>query len=134
MPVADTEIRLLNPPVLPTLPGYSQVVVAQARELIVISGQVALDRDGHLVGRGDFAAQADQTFRNVMAALQAAGSGPANLIKLTTFLTDLSHLTTFREVRDRYLDATRPPASTLVGVTALFRPEFLIEIEALAVR
>jgi enamine deaminase RidA (YjgF/YER057c/UK114 family) len=102
--------------------------------LIVIAGQVALDTQGEVVGRGDFAAQTAQVFRNLLDALHAAGAGPRHLVKLTTFVTDLSELAVFRKVRDQFLDAAHPPASTLVQVSRLFRPDFLIEVEALAVR
>jgi enamine deaminase RidA (YjgF/YER057c/UK114 family) len=93
-----------------------------------------LDARGAIVGPGDFALQATQVFRNLVAALEAAGAGPRNLVKLTTFVTDLSDLAVFRQVRDQFLDPAYPPASTLVQVSRLFRPEFLIEVEALAFR
>jgi enamine deaminase RidA (YjgF/YER057c/UK114 family) len=127
-------IQLINPPTLPTPPGYSQLAVVSGGTLIVIAGQVALDAQGTVVGPGDFAAQTAQVFRNLLAALSAAGAGPRDLVKLTTFVTDLGHLAVFRQVRDQFLDAAHPPASTLVQVTRLFRPDFLIEVEALAVR
>jgi enamine deaminase RidA (YjgF/YER057c/UK114 family) len=127
-------VQFINPPTLPTPPGYSQVAVAAGRTLIVIAGQVALDSAGGVVGRGDFAAQTTQTFRNLVAALEAAGASARNLIKLTTFVTDISQLAVFRQIRDQFLDPAHPPASTLVQVSALFRPEFLIEIEALAIK
>ena len=73
----------------------------------------------HLVG--DFALQTTQVFKNLVAALEAAGAGPRNLVKLTTFVTDLSHLPDFRRVRDQFQDPAHPPASTLVQVTRLFR-------------
>lgn len=129
-----TSIRFLNPPSLPTPLGYSQLAVIAGGEIIVIAGQVALDAQGALVGAGDFAAQTTQVFRNLIAALEAVEAGPGNLVKLTTFVTDLSQLAAFREVRDQFLDPAHPPASTLVQVVGLFRPEFLIEIEALAIR
>ena len=127
-------IQRINPATLPTPPGYSQLAVASGGSLIVIAGQVALDSHGQLVGLGNFAAQATQVFRNLIAALDAAGAGPRHLVKLTTFVTDLSYLAAFRQVRDQFLDPSRPPASTLVQVSRLFRPEFLIEVEALALR
>jgi enamine deaminase RidA (YjgF/YER057c/UK114 family) len=127
-------IRFVNPPSLPAPPGYSQVAVVTGGEMIIIAGQVALDAEGALVGAGDFAAQATQAFRNLIAALEAAGAGPRNLVKLTTFVTDISQLAAFRTVRDQFLDPAHRPASTLVQVVQLFRPEFLIEVEALAVR
>jgi len=125
-------IQRISPATLPTPPGYSQLVVASGGTLIMIAGQVALDKQGQLVGLGNFAAQATQVFRNLIAALDAAGASPRDLVKLTTFVTDISHLPVFRQVRDRFLDAEHPPASTLVQVSRLFRPEFLIEVEAMA--
>lgn len=129
-----TTIQLINPPTLPAPPGYSQLAVLSGGDLIVIAGQVALDIHGAVVGPGDFAVQTEQVFRNLLAALEAAGAGPRNLIKLTTFVTDLAQLATFRKVRDHFLHPTHQPASTLVQVSRLFRPEFLIEVEALAYR
>jgi enamine deaminase RidA (YjgF/YER057c/UK114 family) len=127
-------IQRINPTTLPTPPGYSQLVVASGGSVVVIAGQVALDNQGQLVGLGNFAAQTTQVFRNLIAALDAAGASPRHLVKLTTFVTDLSHLPIFRQVRDQFLDAEHPPASTLVQVSRLFRPEFLIEVEAMAYR
>jgi enamine deaminase RidA (YjgF/YER057c/UK114 family) len=127
------QIRLMNPSSLPTPPGYSQIALIGGGQLLVIAGQVALDQQGGVVGPGDFAAQAVQVFRNVVYALEAAGAGPRNLVKLTTFVTDMSNLPAYRMARDQFLDPAHPPASTLVQVPSLFRPEFLIEVEALAV-
>ncbi len=73
-------------------------------------------------------------FRNLRAALDAVGVTPRQVIKLTTFVTDISQLPAFRAARDMFLDPTAPPTSTLVQVSQLFRPEFLIEVEAMAVR
>jgi enamine deaminase RidA (YjgF/YER057c/UK114 family) len=102
--------------------------------LIVIAGQVALDNQNQIVGLGNFAAQATQVFRNLIAALDAAGASTRHLVKLTTFVTDVSDLPVFRQVRDQFLDPEHPPTSTLVQVSRLFRPEFLIEVEAMAYR
>lgn len=123
---------LFNPPALPAPPGYSQVAIVPCGTLVAIAGQVALDDHGALVGPGDVDAQAIQVFRNLLAALAAAGAEPRHLIKLTTFVTDMAALSAFRAARDRFLDPAHPPTSTLVQVQRLFRPEFLIEIEALA--
>lgn len=128
------QIQLVNPPALPTVPGYSQVVTVRGGDLVFVAGQVSLDASGALVGAGDFAAQTRQTFQNLMDALAAVGASAISVIKLTTFVTDMSELATFRAVRDQFLDPAHLPASTLVQVTRLFRPEFLIEIEAIAVR
>ena len=130
----SSTIQRINPATLTTPPWYSQVAVASGGSLIIVAGQVALDNQGQLVGLGNFSAQATQVFRNLTAALDAAGASPRHLIKLTTFVTDLSHLPVFRQVRNQFLDVEHQPASTLVQVSRLFRPEFLIEIEAMAYR
>ena len=125
-------IQLLNPATLPTPTGYSQLATVSGGTLIVIAGQVALDVNGAVVGQGDFAAQTTQVFRNLVAALGSAGATTTHLVKLTTFVTDLSDIGAFRRIRDQFLDKNHLPASTLVQVTRLFRPEFMIEIEAIA--
>jgi len=128
-------IRRLNPPELGTPPGYSQVVDVRAGRIIFIAGQTALDRHGELVGGNDFAAQADQVFGNLSAALQSVGCSASNLVKLTVFLRDMGHLSTYRGARNRFFATVTPPAApavTLVEVSKLYRPDFLIEIEAVA--
>src|SRR5690348_5939154 len=92
-------IRHINPPELLTPPGYSQVVDVRAQRMIFIAGQTAVDRDGKLVGKGDFVAQAEQVFRNLSAGLAAAGADAANVVKLTVFLRDMNDLAAFRDVR-----------------------------------
>ena len=128
-------IRRLNPPDLGPPPGYSQVVEVQAGRIVFIAGQTALDREGALVGKDDFAAQADQVFRNLAVALEAIGCTAANLVKLTVFLRDMNNLDAYREARNRFFAAVSPPAApaiTLIEVSRLYGPEFLIEIEAVA--
>lgn len=129
-------IQYLNPPELGSPPGYSQVVDVKASRLIFIAGQTALDRDGTLVGRGDFTAQADQVFRNLNAALQAVGCDASHLVKMTVFLRDMSNLGAYRESRNRFFTTVVPPAApaiTLVEVSKLYGEDFLIEIEGIAV-
>jgi enamine deaminase RidA (YjgF/YER057c/UK114 family) len=124
-----------NPPELGTPPGYSQIVDISASRIIFISGQTALDQDGNLVGKNDFAAQAVQVFRNLAAALQARGCDAASLVKLTVFLTDMGHLDVYRDARNRFFASVTPPAApavTLVEVSKLYGPDFMIEIEAIA--
>ena|SRR6266516_3878396 len=128
-------ITRINPPELGTPPGYSQIVEVTAGRIIFIAGQTALDRDGNVVGRNDFAAQVDQVFNNLSIALQASGCTAANLVKLTVFLTDMDNLVRYREARNRFFASVTPPAApavTLVEVSKLYGPDFLIEIEAIA--
>jgi enamine deaminase RidA (YjgF/YER057c/UK114 family) len=120
------------PPGLAPASGYSHVVSGTGR-LVFVAGQVALDEHGTVVGPGDLAQQADQVFRNIGHALRAAGASFGDLVKVTTYLTDITALPTVRQVRDRYLDMAHPPASTAVEVNGLVRSEFLIEIDALAI-
>jgi len=101
--------------------------------VVAISGQVALDENGQLVGAGDLEAQARQVFANLDRALAAAGASFADVIKLSFYLTDISRIAVVRPVRDEYVDTARPPASTAVQVGALFMPGLEIEVEAWAV-
>jgi enamine deaminase RidA (YjgF/YER057c/UK114 family) len=89
---ATPSIVRINPPELDTPPGYSQVIDVSAGRIVFIAGQTALDRDGNVVGRNDFATQTTQVFNNLAVALQAAGCTAANLVKLTVFLTDMGNL------------------------------------------
>ena len=130
-------ITRINPPELGTPPGYSQIVDVHAGHLVFIAGQTALDRDGQLVGKSDFAAQAEQVFSNLATALQASGCTAANLVKLTVFLTDMDNLGRYREARNRFFASVTPPAApavTLVEVSKLYGADFMIEIEAIAAK
>jgi len=123
--------HLTAPPGLAPGPGYSHVVTGSGR-MVFVAGQVALDEQGNLVGGDDIGAQAEQVFANLERALRAAGATFEDVVKLNYYLTDIGGLMTVRAVRDRYLSAERP-ASTLVEVKGLFRPECLIEVEAVAI-
>jgi enamine deaminase RidA (YjgF/YER057c/UK114 family) len=125
--------RYINPPGLATPTGYTHVVVAADRRTVYVAGQVALDSTGKLVGAGDFRAQAEQVFANLRRALASIGASFADVVKSTTFITDAKQVPALREVRTRYLDPKHLPASTLLVVSALARPELLIEIEVVAV-
>ncbi len=133
MTTGDANVRFFSPPELPPTPGYSHVAQVTGGRTIHVSGQVALDRYGEVVGEGDLEAQARQVFENLKAALGAAGAGFGDVVKLGFYLTDISRMGVVRGVRDEYVDTDRPPASTAVEVTRLIRDEFLIEVEAVAV-
>ena len=111
--------------------GYSQVVTGRGR-LVVVSGQIAQDSTGELVGPGDPAAQARQVFENLGRCLAEAGAGFGDVVKLTFFLVDAADLPAVREARDEVFDKARPPASTAVQVAALVAPGYLLEVEAWA--
>jgi enamine deaminase RidA (YjgF/YER057c/UK114 family) len=128
-------INRINPPELNTPPGFSQVVDVRCGRIIFIAGQTALNRNGELVGKDDFAAQVTQVFRNVDVALKSVGCTAANLLKLTVYVRDMDNLALYREARNRFFATTTPPAApavTLVEVSRLYGSDFMIEIEAVA--
>jgi reactive intermediate/imine deaminase len=119
-----------RPDGMPPGNGYSHAVAFTGR-MVIVSGQLPLDRDGNLAGP-DPEAQMRQAFQNLSVALAAAGAGMAQIVKLTVYLTDLADLPAFRQVRAEYVSADHPPASSLVQVAGLVHPEARVEIEALA--
>src|SRR5256885_12673657 len=126
------QVKRTNPPALSKPTGYTHIVeVTGPAKTIYISGQIAYDKDGKLVGAGDMKAQAEQVFKNLQAALDAAGAKFADVVKMNSYITDMSKIQAVRDVRARYFkDAT--PASTFVEVKGLVRPELLLEIEVIA--
>jgi enamine deaminase RidA (YjgF/YER057c/UK114 family) len=124
--------HIVRPEGLAATSGYSHVAEFSGR-LVAVSGQVAWDADGNVVGRDDVEVQARQVFANLGTALAAAGTDLAHVVKLTVFLTDIGDVATVRRVRNEFVDAASPPASTLVQVVALVDPALKIEVEALAV-
>jgi len=125
--------RYINPAGLVKPTGYTHLVVAPDGRTVYIAGQVAFDSTGKVVGDGDFTRQAEQVFRNLRRALESVGGSMGDLVKTTTFITDIGQLPALREVRMRHLAKTQPPANTLLVVSSLARPELLIEIEGVAV-
>jgi len=113
---------------------YSQSVRVETGDAVWIhvSGQIAVDLEGNLVGPGDVPAQTRQVFENLRAILEAHGATFADVVKIGTYLTTLDDLAGMREVRSEYL-TSEPPASTAVQVVALVVPEALIEIDLVAV-
>ena len=109
--------------------GYSHV--AKAGDTVFIAGQIALDPDGNLVGKGDVEAQTQQVYANLQAILEELGGSLEDIVKLTTYLTDRSHLDAFRRVRNRFFTDAFPP-NTLLFVSGLAHPDYLVEIEAVA--
>ena len=111
---------------------YSHVVVAEGRRMIFISGQLARDRQGNVVGKGDMRAQLRQVGENIKAALEAAGATLNDVVKTTTYVTDIEEFFKHVDVRMEYFGAALP-TSTTVEVRRLAHPDFLVEIEAVAI-
>lgn len=127
--------RFMNPPALSKPPGYSHVVeIKGPGRIVYIAGQLGLDAGGNLVGGpGDFRAQVTQAFENLKLALAAVGAGFGDIVKINNYMTDMSHLPIFREVRDTYLNVAAPPASTTIEISKFARNGALFEIEAIAI-
>jgi enamine deaminase RidA (YjgF/YER057c/UK114 family) len=126
---------IFNPPGMMKPAGYSHVAKVTGGSLVYIAGQVPADASGNLVGEGNLEAQADQVFKNLKTAIEAAGGTMADIIKLNVYLVaELGYddLPKYRAARDRYVNVQTPPISTLLTVTRLARPGWLIEIEAVA--
>jgi enamine deaminase RidA (YjgF/YER057c/UK114 family) len=131
-PAESGAVRFTNPPGLAQNPRYSHVVEIRKGRIVLISGQVAFDKDGNLVGKGDMRAQTTQVFENLRAALDSVGATFDDVVKLNSFLVNMPEtLPTYREVRAKYLTQNRhQPTSTTVGVAALVHPDLLLEMEA----
>lgn len=134
---SQRSFRLFDPETMakPTA-GYSQVAEVTGGKVVYIAGQVAQDASGNLVGKDDFRAQVKQVFENLKAAVVAAGGNFHSVIKLNYYCAEIvepSQIVAIREIRDQYVDTVNPPASTFVFVKRLVRPEWMIEVEAVAV-
>lgn len=128
------EVQFINPATIASPRGYTHVaVVPGGQRLVYISGQVAFDLQGNIVGEGDFRAQTQQVFENLNAALEAVGATFHHVVKFTIYVTDMTQLPVLREIRDTFVNMHNPPTSTAVEVRRLARDEFMIEIEAVAV-
>ena len=123
-----------NPPTVsaPLKPYYSNAIRSEAGPLLWISGQVAIDKDGKLVGQNDLRAQAVQVLENIKAILRANGAGMEDIVKVTVYVTDIRAFNDIADIRKNYFPSDGP-ASVICEVNALAWPEFLIEIESVAV-
>jgi reactive intermediate/imine deaminase len=131
------DVKAMNEPQIQFLnrapAGYSQVVEVRGGRTLYISGQIAIDSSGNLVGSGDFSAQVKQVFANLKARLDEAGASFNDVVKLNFYLVDVANLQIVRDIRDTYVNRKNPPASTLVVVKQLVRPDLLVEVDAIAV-
>ncbi|HWR17104.1 MAG TPA: RidA family protein [Terriglobales bacterium] len=133
----DRPFRLYNPSTMPKpVATYSHVAEITGGKLVYIAGQVGNDMSGNLVSTTDFRAQVEQVFKNLKAAVEAAGGDMSSMVKMNYYVVeavDAKEMPAMREIRDKYINVENPPASTFVVVKRLARPEILVEIEAVAV-
>ena len=128
--------KLSSPKTMPQRAGYSQMAEVTKGKLVLIAGQVPHDTDDRLVGEGDFAAQVDQVFKNVDAAVRAAGGNFRDVVKINNYCVASvtpEQMRAFRDVRDRYVNTAAPPVSTFIYVSRLVQPGRLFEMDAIAV-
>ena len=111
--------------------NYKMATIQEGGQLLYISGQVARDTDGNVIGTGDMRTQARQVFQNLRQVLQAAGGDLNDLMKITTYITKIENFPALAEVRSEVFQGELP-ASTLIVVKSLFHPDFLIEVEGIA--
>lgn len=128
------EKAFINPDTIHTPRGYTHVVTVQGGRLVFVSGQVAVDKDGQIVGRGDLKAQAFKAAENLAAALKGAGATMADIVKMNTYVVNYKQddYRAVSEMRRAMFPKENPPASTLIGVASLAVDGLLIEIEAVA--
>jgi len=133
-PLMGKAQQFIQPEGLTRPPGYTHVVVAG--NTVYISGQVAMNETGEVVGKGDLRAQVVRAYENLAACLKSAGVTFNEVVKMNTYVVNMKpeDLAVIREVRTNYLNKEHPPASTLVGVQTLASPDWLVEIEAVAIK
>ena len=123
--------QYLNPNTMARPRGYTQVV--KVGNTVYIAGQVSAGPDGNVVGKGDPEAQARQVWRNIEAAVKSVGGTLQNVVKTTTYVTSLNYAAAVRHVREDLYRSSNPPTSTLLVVAGLASPDYMMEIEAIAV-
>jgi len=127
--------EFISPKTLIPPAGYSHIAKVNRGTIVYLAGQVSSDASGRLIGEGNFEAQVEQVFRNLKIAVEAAGGTMADIVKLNIYLVaaiDQAEVPKLRAIRNRYVNVENPPASTLVVVSRLAQPGWLIEIEAVA--
>jgi enamine deaminase RidA (YjgF/YER057c/UK114 family) len=127
--------QYLNPKEIFQSPFFTHTVALSGpAKIVYVSGQVSYDRDGFVIGKDDMRAQAEQVFRCLAHNLRAAGATWSDVVKLNGYMVRMNNesVNLYREVRSRYLDPKRMPASTLIGVKRLAHEDLLLEVEVVA--
>lgn len=127
------KIKYSNPSTMPQSHGYSQVIEYEGGgKMVFISGQVAADTIGNIIGKGSLEEQVHQTFKNIKNGLYAAGGRMEHIVKLNNYLKDITQIGVLRSVRDIYVNTQQPPVSTTIQ-TAFDDENLLVEIDAIAI-
>ena len=128
-------VKFRNPSSVAAPKGYSHTAIIDLgnSQMIVMSGQVAFDKQGNLVGKDNLAKQTEQVFLNIQNSISELRGTMDNVIKIGVYMVDVSQVQIFRDIRNKFINLKNPPTSTLVEVNKLFRDDILIEIEATAI-
>lgn len=131
----SSAFRLQNFSSVASPKGYSHAAIVDLGKsnMIILSGQVPIDKNGNLVGKNDFSKQAEQVFKNIKNIMSELGGTMSNVIKIGIYVVNMKDIQALRNVRDKYIDLKNPPTSTLVEVSKLYREDVLLEVEATAV-
>jgi len=125
-------VRIIQPTTVHSTQGVGYSHVSIAGDTMYVAGQIALDKQGQLVGKGDIEAQVTQVYANLRSILEEMGGSLGDIVKLTTYLIHREHLPAFRKVRNEVFPEPFPP-NTLLFISGLAHPDYLVEIEAIAV-
>ncbi len=128
-------VKFVNPKAAPPIGGFTNTVEVDLGNatMIFIAGQTAFDKQGKIVGSGDFEAQAELIFQNLKAYIEEAGGTMADIVKLTNYLTNMDDLQAFIRIRNKYVNTKQPPAATTIQVSKLFVDGLVLEVEAVVV-
>ncbi len=128
-------VKFRNPTSISTPTGYSHSAEIDLGTciMLIVSGQVPVDKQGNLVGKGNLGKQAEQVFLNIKSIVEEAGGTMENVVRTGVYMVDLAQTQLFRDVRNKFINPQKPPTSTLVQVSKLFSDDWLIEIEATAI-
>lgn len=127
---SQSTLKFVNPDSVAKPKGYSQTAQIDLGNatMLLIAGQVPLDKQGNLIGKDDFEKQTTQVFSNIKSIIEEAGGNMNHLAKITIFIKDVNKIQVVRDVRDKFINTQTPPASTLVEVSNLYRNDVMIEI------
>lgn len=127
----NNELKFIGP----SSRGYSQSVVFNMENatMVFISGQLPINENGEQIGKGDLEKQTEQVFKNIKTQVEKAGGSMNDVVKINCYFKDISEIQSFRNARDKFINLENPPASSVVEVQQLINPDFLIEIDAVAI-
>ncbi len=128
-------VQFINPKSVGQPSGFTNVVEIDLgnSRMIMIAGQCAFDKNWNMIGKGNFAEQAEQVFKNIKDMLEELGGSMNDIVRLTNYFTNMNDLKTFIQVRNKYVNTRQPPAAVCVEINKLFVDGLMLEVEATAI-